>query len=203
MNREIKNMAGQRYGKLFVLEYFEYKNRHHFWKCACDCGNEKIVRRGNLMNGHVKSCGCIGHYSPVKHGLYGTDIYGKWDNMIARCKPNSTIKRYLEKGISVCKEWKSSFINFKEWSFESGYKEGLSLDRIDNSKGYCPENCRWVTMKQQQNNRTNNVIITLNEETHTLSEWADKMNVKYSTFYGNYKRHGNKYIEKLIRREAV
>jgi hypothetical protein len=199
----MKDLTGEKYGKLTVKAYIGKKNNNNAWLCLCDCGNEKVILSNNITSGHTKSCGCS-YYSPIKHGLCRAKIYRTWENMTRRCKPShSSFKNYGAKGIGVCEEWKSNFTNFRDWAYENGYKDGLSIDRIDNSKGYFPENCRWVTIKQQQNNRKNNVLITFNEETHTLSEWADKMNVKYSTFYGNYKKYGNEYIKKLMMREVA
>jgi hypothetical protein len=92
-------------------------------------------------------------------------------------------QHYGGKGIVVCENWlgKYGFNNFRKWAFENGYKDGLSIDRIDNSKPYCPENCRWVTMTVQQNNRTNNRMITANGETDTMANWARKTGIPYCT----------------------
>lgn len=92
-------------------------------------------------------------------------------------------KNYGGKGISVCDEWlgEHGFESFAKWAFENGYKKELSIDRIDNALGYSPQNCRWVDMKTQQNNRTNNRRITANGETHTMAEWSRISNIHYST----------------------
>ena len=95
--------------------------------------------------------------------------------MTYRChNPNCSIYyKYGAKGISVCKEWREDKFKFFEWSITHGYKDDLTIDRIDNSKGYSPDNCRWATVKQQSNNRTDNHYITLKGERHTLNEWSE------------------------------
>lgn len=102
-------------------------------------------------------------------------LYRIWHNMISRCH-NSKDKQYKDygmKNINVCKEWKNDFHEFAAWSLLNGYTKELTIDRIDNYKGYNPENCRWASPKQQANNRTNNVLITWNGETKTLMQWSE------------------------------
>ena len=111
----------------------------------------------------------------VKHGMSGTKIYKTWHNMRSRCNNPKASKYYLYggKGIQVCKEWEENFGSFYEWSLENGYEEGLTIDRIDGNKDYCPENCRWVTYKVQANNTTQNHYLEFNGEKHNLAEWAE------------------------------
>lgn len=106
-------------------------------------------------------------------------------------------KNYGARGITVCKEWLDSerinvswhnnptkgFLNFKKWALENGYAENLSIDRIDCNKGYCPENCRWVTSKEQNNNRRNNINITYKGETKTLQLWCDSLGLNYDRVF--------------------
>lgn len=104
--------------------------------------------------------------------------------MIYRCRTDKTCeayKDYRENGIKVCEEWsgKSGFINFYKWSMENGYSDDLTLDRIDGSKGYCKENCRWVNWKVQANNTNRNRMITYNGKTQTMSQWADELGIPY------------------------
>ena len=109
--------------------------------------------------------------------------------MHERCerKDHPNYKNYGGRGIYVCDDWKE-YLKFKEWALSHGYENGLSLDRIDNDSPYCPENCRFVTIKQQANNRRTNKFFELNGVTHTLSEWSDITGVKYLTIYGRIKR---------------
>lgn len=118
----------------------------------------------------------------MKHGGYGTRLYSIWRNMIQRCENKKAVNydRYGGIGVSVCDEW-HIFVNFRDWALASGYSDSLTLDRKKSDGGYCPENCRWATMKTQQNNRRNNHLVTYNGETHTLSEWAEKLGTNYFT----------------------
>lgn len=116
-------------------------------------------------------------------------LYIIWIGMKQRCNnPNNTnYKNYGAKGIRVCKEWDKSFDNFYNWALSIGYKENknikLTIDRIDNTKGYYPSNCRFLTLKEQQNNRTNNHLITYKGETHTVSQWSKILNTNVQTLF--------------------
>lgn len=116
-------------------------------------------------------------------------LYIIWIGMKQRCNnPNNTnYKNYGAKGIRVCKEWDKSFDNFYNWALSIGYKENknikLTIDRIDNTKGYYPSNCRFLTLKEQQNNRTNNHLITYKGETHTVSQWSKLLNINVQTLF--------------------
>lgn len=124
------------------------------------------------------------------HGMSRTRVYNLWNKMKQRCytKTNPSYKWYGGRGISVCDEWKSSFESFYKWSAEHGYKDTLSIDRIDVNGDYCPENCRWITMKQQENNRRDNVIFEYNAQSKTKSEWADLYGLKYTTLFRRIER---------------
>ncbi|MCZ9311788.1 MAG: hypothetical protein O0V67_00275 [Methanocorpusculum sp.] len=116
------------------------------------------------------------------HGCFGTPLYRVWNAMKQRCK-NPAVKEYKyygAKGISVCKEWEH-FEKFRDWSLSNGYKQGLTLDRIDTCGNYQPLNCRWVTVKEQQRNKTNNVLLSFNGETHCAKEWSEILEIKYKT----------------------
>ena len=109
-------------------------------------------------------------------------LYKAWHSMIDRCDnpKNKWYMRYGGRGIVVCDEWKK-YVSFAIWSLNNGYEEGLSIDRKDNDGNYSPTNCRWVSIKTQQNNRCSNRLITINGETKTVSEWADKYDINYNT----------------------
>ena len=104
-------------------------------------------------------------------------IYNCWLNCIAKCdnKKHNSYKNYGERGIDVCKEWRESFESFRQWSLSNGYQNNLTIDRIDVNGNYCPENCRWVDMKTQQNNKRTNNFITFNGETLTQRQWEEKL----------------------------
>lgn len=150
----------KKYGKLFVLDKVENdKNGYIKYRCLCECGNETIVYKSNLIRGHTKSCGCDRSKNAknlfTKHGLSGTRIHRIWIEMKHRCYllSDTNYKKYGAKGITVCDEWKNDFLSFYNWAMKNGYDQNLTLDRINNDKGYCPENCRWTTYSEQNKNR--------------------------------------------------
>lgn len=190
-----KDLTGQRFTKLLVTEYagyvFDDKGRaKHLWKCKCDCGNEVIVKGGNLLRGK-RSCGCI----PIvnknpwhTHRLSKTPIYQMWHSMKGRCNnPNdAAYKYYGGKGVKVCNEWLNSFTAFYNWAIENGYdvnnKKDCQIDRIDHDGNYCPENCRIVDRYTQANNKSNNRRELVNGEMLTLREaYAKYCNIGFPT----------------------
>lgn len=183
----IKDLTGQKFGKLTPL-YNVGKNKHNaaLWLCQCDCGNTHITKSSYLINGECKSCGCLikekASITSYRHGLSTTRIYKIWSGMKYRCNKNHSTKihkNYKNKGIQVCDEWKNDFMAFYNWAMENGYQENLTIDRIDVNGNYEPDNCRWVTMKEQENNRNNNHYINYNNEIHILMEWSRILNINY------------------------
>ena len=196
------DLTGQRFGRLTVikLDHFKMKGVHKrpYWLCICDCGNEKIVTSGTLRNGMTRSCGCFQREQATKRQYKGNPhrrrLYGVLRKAHERCEdPNSEFyKNYGARGITVCDEWSGSegLDNFIKWASENGYREGLTLDRKDNDKGYSPENCTWETRKHQSNNKRNNVWITMNGETKTLAMWCEYYNVPYGRVEARYSKMG-------------
>lgn len=123
-----------------------------------------------------------------KHGLYHTRIHKEWEWMKARCNnPNDTAYKYYGgRGIKICKEWNESFLKFYNWAMSNGYDDSLTLDRIDVERGYCPNNCRWATMTEQQRNRRDSVYIEINGITKHLLEWAEEYGIKKQTIVTRY-----------------
>ena len=124
-----------------------------------------------------------------KHGLTKTPLFRTWSNAKSRCcdKNSTPFMDYGGRGITICEEWLNDFQAFYDWAMENGYKEGLTLDRIDNNKGYSPENCRWTTIKEQSNNRRSNKHLEFRGESKTISQWADTMGIDKETIYKRLK----------------
>lgn len=177
---KIKDLTGQRFGRLVVVsENGRDKIQNVLWLCRCDCGNMVTIRGSMLRAGRSKSCGCfrkdLQSEINTTHGLRNTRLHRIWSEMKTRCynKKNKSYEMYGGRGIIVCEEWLHNFQAFYDWAMANGYRDDLTIDRINNDKGYSPDNCRWITQKEQQNNRRNNRTITHNGETHTISEWAE------------------------------
>ena len=184
--RPSKDLTNQKFGRLTAIKRIKSK-KNAKWLCKCDCGNTVEVYAFNLTRGNTKSCGCYhkDRTSEAKliHGERYTRLFNIWAGMKARCynKTDPSYKNYGGRGISVCEEWRKSFVNFRDWAKSNGYKDSLTIDRIDNNGNYCPENCRWATAKQQSNNRRSNVYVTINGETHTVTEWSEINGISYHT----------------------
>ena len=126
-----------------------------------------------------------GNRNHLKHGLSHTRIDNIYKSMISRCynKNNNRYERYGGRGIKVCEEWLNDKTKFFQWAFSNGYKDGLTIDRIKVDEDYSPCNCRWATQKEQQNNRSNTIHLTVDGVTHTISEWSEITGVKRSTIW--------------------
>lgn len=161
---------GQRYGRLVVLSRANNIGRFTAWLCRCDCGTKKIVQAGHLQQGSIVSCGCWKDENTKKretvHGSCGTKLHRVWLSMRQRCNNprNKSYPDYGARGIQVCSEW-NEFSAFKEWAQESGYSEGLTIERLDVNGNYCPANCTWIP-RSEQNKNTRRTLI--NREWDTL-----------------------------------
>lgn len=201
------DLTGLKFGKLTVVEKTGLKKNGSFeWLCICDCGNEKKVITPSLRNGNTKSCGCY-HVESAKmkdnkfkkHGMHNTPTYKTWQQMKSRCYDTSNFSYsfYGAKGITVCDRWIESFENFLE---DMGVRPPrTSIDRIDNSKGYFKENCRWQTVKQQANNRTSSVRVFINGEYLTVEQYAKDLRLTdsgaRSRLRKEFKRLGNVFVK--------
>lgn len=199
-----KDLTGKKFGRLTVIGFNRIQKGSYRWACECECGNVVSVPYSRLMRGETKSCGCILRELKTKHGKSNTRLYTAWENMKTRCyNPNDDFYAdYGGRGIKVCDEWLDDFTSFYKWSMENGYKSHLTIDRIDNNGDYSPDNCRWVDLKTQGRNKRNNVQVTINGETKTLSEWAESEGINQKTLFTRYYRgdRGKRLIRKVSRR---
>lgn len=193
---ELIDMIGKKIGRLTVVERAENtKQGTTQWKCICECGNEVVILGSNLRQGRTKSCGCYQKECAKKrittHGETKTRLFTVWQKIKDRCynENHKSYKDYGGRGISMCDSWKDSFEAFRDWAIENGYSDDLTIDRIDVDGNYEPSNCRWVTQKEQQNNRTNNHLLTYNGETKTMAQWADEVGLPYHTIVARINKY--------------
>lgn len=181
------NIAGQRFGRLVAISPERRENSIVvYWQCRCDCGNTTSATLGNLKRGHVTSCGCYRRELTIKrdqtHGKSGTRVYECWLGMRRRCQDPSRPDwpNYGGRGITVCSEW-GDFARF--YADMGDPPKGHSLDRIDNDRGYSPDNCRWAPKVQQNRNTRSIRPITYAGETLTVGEWAERFGLPRRALY--------------------
>ena len=166
------DIAGEKYGRLTAIQFTRTKNKMTMWLFQCECGNKKEINMSAVRAGKTKSCGCLSRELASKrnrtHGMSETRVYYAWNNMMKRCysSKNSEYKNYGERGIKVIERW-HIFENFFE---DMGHPpKNLSLERIDNDKGYSPQNCKWETQSVQSTNKrhkpTNTGIPNISQNT--------------------------------------
>lgn len=181
LSKEIKNLTGQRFGRLVVVSLAE-RNRHNQpqWLCQCDCGERVVVRGCSLTSKNTRSCGCLAKDTATTHGMTKTVTYHSWSSMIARCTnpADPEWQRYGGRGIKVCARW----LNFENFLEDMGQRpDGTSLDRIDPNGDYYSQNCRWATPNQQANNRRSNRLLTFGGVTKTVTQWATELGINSTT----------------------
>lgn len=177
-----KQLEGLRYGRLVVVKETGRRDGGVLWLCRCDCGTEKEVTTHNLNRGHAKSCGCLQAETATIHGHSSKKIYSIYRAMMQRCydKKSWMYHRYGGRGIKVCEDWANNIDSFIKWSEENGYSDSLQIDRIDNDKGYSPDNCRFVTKTVNANNTSKNIIIKVKGEALTIADAARRYGIEDS-----------------------
>ncbi len=208
-SKRVIDETGKRYGRLSVLEYVgNNKNGAALFKCKCDCGKEITVTGAKLRNGTTKSCGCYckdkarerllifnksDKYVQPTHFIHGgkrSRLYRTWCNMKSRCSNphRDHYDCYGGRGITVCDEWINDFAAFRAWALDNGYSDDKTIDRIDVSKGYSPDNCRWSAQKEQCRNRRNTLFYKHNGVRKPFIEWCEQFGVNYKLAHARYKK---------------
>ncbi len=186
---------GSRFGRWTVVGPARVRRRAGgapYILCRCDCGTERLVAEPTLRNGKSKSCGCRRHDNGTHH-MTGKALYNSWSNMIQRCTnpKHPSYPRYGGRGVTVCDEWRHDGAAFVAWALANGFKPGMSIERIDNDRGYSPDNCRWATRGEQQRNRHNNHWLTFRGETKCITDWAVEMGTTLATILHRIRRWGS------------
>lgn len=178
------DLTGLRFGKLKVIRRNGRKGGKIAWLCKCDCGNTHTTISNNITSGVTRSCGCLVREKAIEtnktHGMRYTKLYKIWESMKRRCDCPSTerYKNYGGRGISYCSEW-IKFEPFMDWAIKNGYKEKMSIERVDVNGNYCPENCKWIPLDDQRNNKTNSSKVEYKGKMITISELSNATEKPY------------------------
>lgn len=187
-----KDLTGQKINRLKFLKYLRpHRSGKSIWLVRCDCGKEFEVQGCDVLSGNTKSCGCyiseITANRNKTHNLSNTNkrLYGIWKKLKTRCfnENDKLYHFYGERGITACDEWKNDFKAFYDWAMANGYKDDLTIDRIDVNGNYEPSNCRWANKITQANNTRTNVFVEYKGEKLTIAELSRKYNLSYKTTY--------------------
>ena len=208
VRKRFLDLTGKRFGRLLVIKKAGVdKWGSTLWECKCDCGNAYIARSGKLVQGKTTNCGCytseLRSKAAAKHGLLKHGIKPRtfiiWNGIKARClnKKSISYKNYGARGITICDEW-LYFENFHNWALRNGYKDDLTIDRIDNSKGYSPDNCKWIPWKENLMKQRRYILLTVDGETKTLSGWSKFLSVSRWILTKYFHLKGKEETEKAI-----
>ena len=206
MKSNYDEYIGVKFGRLTVVRFAGYyqKGRQKRVKvyCECECGGNRTSILKDIKNGKTRSCGCLQKIShTITHGMSKMSEYRIYNNMLSRCynKKVSSYKYYGARGITVCDRWLNSFENFYA---DMGARPStkFSVDRIDNNGNYEPSNCRWATMKQQNENKRPSSPLTMiehNGETLSIKKWAERYAINYHTFHNRIHRRGYSFEDAI------
>jgi len=186
----LSRMKNYKFGNLTFTGETKIVNKRRIGLFKCECGNFAELRIDGVFDGSIKSCGCLKR-NPF--GLSSVDyekLFGVWQNMIKRCYNENSDRYYTygARGIKVCDKWKDDFHAFAEWAVKNGWKPNLSIERKDLDGNYCPDNCTFITMKEQARNKTSNVRITYQGITKCIAEWCEIFGLPDKTIYMRYAR---------------
>lgn len=197
-----------KYGKLTIIEKNieltnKYNKRRTYVNVICDCGTKLTVRKDCLVSGNTKSCGCLNKEHHFKiHNKSKTRLYHVWEGIKTRCNKSTdkSYKHYGARGIRVCDEWNTpiAYPVFETWALKNGYLPGLTIERINVDGNYEPSNCKWIPPAQQSNNTRKNVLITYNNKTQNINQWARELNINKNTFW-RYIRVKHYSIETILK----
>lgn len=169
--------VGDKFGRLSPVGVPFMLGEHQHVVCQCECGNHVVSHVGGLKSGKSRSCGCLQRQLASErlrtHGETGTRLFNIWSTMKARCSWSGHIgfSYYGGRGIRVCEEWQR-YETFRNWALANGYRDDLTIDRVDNDGNYEPSNCRWSSPSEQCNNRSNNRSLTAFGKTKNLIQWV-------------------------------
>lgn len=193
-----KDYIGKKYGMLTPIRRVgRSKNGYYIWLCQCECGNE-VERTVDVFTRGQSSCGCKQRKIIVNmknknttHCMSKTRLYRTFKGMMSRCYREKDIHypAYGARGITICDEWLNDRSKFFEWALENGYSDDLTIERIDNDKGYSPDNCTWITKEMQYKNKRQNIMITYNGKTICAEDWSKETGIPAMTIRWRYK-HG-------------
>jgi hypothetical protein len=185
------DITGMKFGNLTALRFLHKIGYIQIWEVQCTCGHVKPMRKISITNNKAlrcRKCYLENPHKPIKHGMSQSSEYRSWQELRYRClnKKSHAYKDYGGRGITVCSEWINSFENFLR---DMGLKpfENASIDRIDNSKGYSKENCRWANQITQCNNTRWNKIISFNGKSQSLATWCRELKLPYHTIKARLK----------------
>lgn len=188
------DLSGKDFGRWSVLKRAEVVNGQQMWICRCECGTVRPVTHTSLVSGKSISCGCYQKEQLSKrlttHGMTKTRLYNIYHDIKNRCSnpKNNRYKDYGGRGIFLCEEWYNDFSSFAKWSLSNGYKDELTIDRIDNDGPYSPLNCRWVGRDHQANNKRVTIYFEFLGVKKSLRQWVDFMGWNYDKYYARHYR---------------
>lgn len=181
--KPLRDITGKTFGRLTAVRYVgKYR-----WLCSCSCGGKATVITSNLSKGNSTSCGCAGREKRFKHGMSPTKIYRVWLAMKQRCEnPNdAAFANYGGRGIKVCERWHE----FSNFIADMGMRpSGYEIDRKDNDGDYAPDNCRWISKRENLNNKRTNRLVTWKKETLPITTWAERVGVHPRTLFNRIDR---------------